>query len=120
MRCSQSVASIGGDEPKAAEKQRKKSTGSSTEPIVRKHEIVLEGKPLKYTATTGMMPIQNAEGETEGNIFFIAYTLDDAVDKAKRPLMFSFNAVPGVPPGPLPLRPPAPHTLHLPPTLPPP
>jgi carboxypeptidase C (cathepsin A) len=83
------------DETKPAEKSREKSTDSVLEPIVTKHEIVLEGRPLKYSATAGMMPIQNAEGETEANIFFIAYTLDDSGDKSKRPLMFSFNGGPG-------------------------
>ncbi|MBS1812695.1 MAG: peptidase S10 [Acidobacteria bacterium] len=54
------------------------------------------GKELRYTVTTGFMPIKNAQsGETEARIFFMAYTLDEAPDKAKRPLMFSFNGGPG-------------------------
>ena len=52
------------------------------------------GRVLHYTATTGYMPIRNEEGtEVEANIFFVAYTLDNAA--AKRPLMFSFNGGPG-------------------------
>src|SRR5262245_18246546 len=63
-------------------------------PIVTKHELKLRDKTLKYTVTTGMMPIKNAQtGETEARIFFMAYTLDGA-DKS-RPLMFSFNGGPG-------------------------
>lgn len=62
-------------------------------PVVKKHSIVLNGKTLDYTTTTGRLPITNEQGETEAHIFFVAYTLDKA--PAKRPLMFSFNGGPG-------------------------
>ncbi len=65
------------------------------ETVVVKQEIVLDGKPLKYTATTGVMPIMNADGETEANIFYVAYTRDGESDRSKRPLMFAFNGGPG-------------------------
>jgi carboxypeptidase C (cathepsin A) len=42
-----------------------------------------------------MMPIRNQQGETEANIFFMAYTLDGTSNVAERPLMFSFNGGPG-------------------------
>src|SRR6266478_1084651 len=64
-------------------------------PVVTHHEIRVNGKALKYTATTGLMPIRNAKGETEAHIFFMAYTLDGVSDTAHRPLMFSFNGGPG-------------------------
>ena len=64
--------------------------------MVTHHEIQLNGKALKYTATVGLMPIRNSEsGETEGHIFFMAYTLDNPPDPSHRPLMFSFNGGPG-------------------------
>ncbi len=48
-------------------------------PIVTHHEIHVGGRVLRYTATTGYMPIRNEEGtEVEANIFFVAYTLDNA------------------------------------------
>ena len=63
-------------------------------PVVTHHEVHVGGKVLRYTATTGYMPIRNEEsGEIEANIFFMAYTLDGAAPK--RPLMFSFNGGPG-------------------------
>jgi len=63
-------------------------------PIVTHHQITVGGRVLHYTATAGYLPIHNDEGtEVEANIFFVAYTLDDAA--AKRPLMFSFNGGPG-------------------------
>ena len=53
------------------------------------------GKELHYTATVGMMPLKNRDGETEARIFFMAYTLDGVSDRQKRPLTFSFNGGPG-------------------------
>ena len=92
------------DSPKPADKTAEKSgklpadaekPGPKEEPpIVTHHQITVAGRVLHYTATTGYMPIRNDEGtEVEANIFFVAYTLDNA--PAKRPLMFSFNGGPG-------------------------
>src|SRR5215813_13004136 len=64
-------------------------------PVVTHHSINVGGKELRYTATTGMMPIKNREGETEARIFFMAYTLDGVTDHSSRPLTFSFNGGPG-------------------------
>ena len=82
------------EEAKPAEKPQEKAPPSG-EPVVTKHRIEVNGKPLAYTATAGLMPINNEQGEAEARIFYIAYTLDDAGDRAKRPLMFSFNGGPG-------------------------
>ena len=63
-------------------------------PVVTHHEIHVGGRALRYTATTGYMPIRNEEGtEVEANIFFMAYTLDNPAPRW--PLMFSFNGGPG-------------------------
>src|SRR4051794_34873192 len=65
-------------------------------PIVTKHSVRVGSRTLNYTTTTGFMPIKNdRSGETEGRIFYMAYTLDGVADTAKRPLMFSFNGGPG-------------------------
>jgi carboxypeptidase C (cathepsin A) len=64
-------------------------------PVVTHHSITVGGKELKYTATTGMMPIKNRDGETEARIFFMAYTLDGVENRSSRPLTFSFNGGPG-------------------------
>lgn len=42
-----------------------------------------------------MMPIKNRDGETEARMFFTAYTLDDAGNRARRPLTICFNGGPG-------------------------
>src|SRR3954469_25841089 len=64
-------------------------------PVVTHHSITVGGKELKYTATTGMMPIKNRDGETEARIFFMAYELDGVENRSARPLTFSFNGGPG-------------------------
>jgi len=61
-------------------------------PIVTQHEISLAGKPLKYKATVGVLPIKNALGEAEAGLFYVAYTVDGT---PKRPLCISFNGGPG-------------------------
>lgn len=64
-------------------------------PVVRKHELKLRTQQLRYTTTTGFLPVKNEAGETEASIFYIAYTLDTDLPASKRPLMFSFNGGPG-------------------------
>ncbi len=64
-------------------------------PVVTKHSINLDGKPLNYTATVAQMPLKDASGKTEAHIFYMAYTLDGVVDPAKRPVTFCFNGGPG-------------------------
>ncbi len=63
-------------------------------PVVTHHEIKLDGKTLRYTATAGRLPIKDPAGTIEAEMFFIAYTLDGA-DSSRRPLTFAFNGGPG-------------------------
>lgn len=63
-------------------------------PIVTHHQITIGGKVLKYTATTGRLPIKRGDGKIEAEMFFVAYTLDGE-DAGKRPLTFAFNGGPG-------------------------
>jgi carboxypeptidase C (cathepsin A) len=84
-------------EPKAAEaKDQKEEHFDMTEvaPVVTHHQITLDGKTLKYTATTGRLPIKRGDGKIEAEEFFVAYTLDGQ-EAAKRPLTFAFNGGPG-------------------------
>src|SRR5438067_8568938 len=63
-------------------------------PVVMHHEVHVGGKILRYTTTTGLMPLTDEEGKVDAHIFFIAYTLDNP-GPGKRPLTFSFNGGPG-------------------------
>ncbi len=68
--------------------------GADQPPVVTQHQVTAGGRTLRYTVTTGLMPMKNAQGVTEAQIFFMAYTLDGA-QPGTRPLMFSFNGGPG-------------------------
>ena len=63
-------------------------------PVVTHHEIKVNGKLLKYTATAGRMPIKDIGGTTEALMFYVAYTLDGA-EPGTRPVTFAFNGGPG-------------------------
>src|SRR5438874_2532785 len=91
---SPSASPSGGAAQRAAPQERPSPAAEET-PVVTHHEIRAGGKTLRYTATTGMMPIKNRDGETEARIFFMAYTLDDGGQRVRRPLTFSFNGGPG-------------------------
>lgn len=65
-------------------------------PVVTHHTVRLPNGELRYTATTGMLPIRNdSSGVIEGSMFFVAYTRDGVADQAKRPLLIAFNGGPG-------------------------
>ena len=67
-----------------------------TAPVVKQQKLVVNGRTLEYTSTTGMMPLFNPQTkEHEADIFFVAYTLNGVPNKAKRRLTFSFNGGPG-------------------------
>jgi carboxypeptidase C (cathepsin A) len=64
-------------------------------PSVTQHEITAGGETLRYQVTTGKLPVKTDAGVVEGEIFFMAYTLQGAAAVAERPLTFSFNGGPG-------------------------
>jgi carboxypeptidase C (cathepsin A) len=63
--------------------------------IRTKHTATLAGKTVNYTATVGLMPIRNDNGDIEARMFFTAYHVDGAAVTAKRPITFAFNGGPG-------------------------
>jgi carboxypeptidase C (cathepsin A) len=63
-------------------------------PIVTHHQVTVDGKLLKYTASAGRLPIKRPDGKIEAEMFFVAYTLDGQ-EAARRPLTFAFNGGPG-------------------------
>jgi len=64
-------------------------------PVVTRHRVTVNKKPLRYTATAGTLPLINASGETEAHMFFMAYTAENAGPAGQRPLLFAFNGGPG-------------------------
>src|SRR3977135_2723044 len=84
------TASPGGSSAQRANPQER-PTPAEEPPVVTHHEIRAGGKTLRYTATVGMMPIKNRDGETEARIFFMAYTLDDADTRHHSPVPSTSN-----------------------------
>jgi carboxypeptidase C (cathepsin A) len=66
------------------------------ETVTTRHQITLAGRTLRYSARTGLLPIRsNDTGEIRGQVFYIAYALDDASARTPRPLTFLWNGGPG-------------------------
>src|ERR1700730_16070319 len=88
------------EEPKPAaakpgtDKDKEEDDVSEVPPVVTHHQVTVDGKPLKYTATVGRLPIKRGDGKIEAEMFFVAYALDGQ-DAGKRPLTFAFNGGPG-------------------------
>ena len=59
-----------------------------------KHSIDIHGKTLAYTATAGTLVLKK-DDKPWANMFYVAYTRDDASSPAKRPITFAFNGGPG-------------------------
>jgi len=81
-------------EAKADDKDKKRKL-LGIEPIETHHELSLRTRTLKYTARAGVIPLKDQFDETEAEVFFTAYTLEDVGDSAARPLVFCFNGGPG-------------------------
>jgi len=67
---------------------------SEVPPVVTHHQITVDGKLLKYTATAGRLPIKREDGKIEAEMFFVAYALEGQ-QANQRPLTFAFNGGPG-------------------------
>ena len=54
---------------------------------------MIEDQTVNYTVSVGRMPVSVEEQHCQ--MFFTAYTLDEAENKAQRPITFAFNGGPG-------------------------
>ena len=62
---------------------------------VTRHQVVVGGATLAYTATTGHLTASHpTTGAPEASFFYVAYTLDNR-DAAARPVTFFYNGGPG-------------------------
>src|ERR1700681_3508244 len=52
------------------DKDKEESDVSQVPPLVTHHQITLDGKALKYTATPGRLPTKRADGKIEAEMFF--------------------------------------------------
>ena len=70
---------------------------------ITQHSITIDQKEIHYTVTAGTIVLKEeqekgskSDGEkAKASVFFVAYTLDNTGDTAKRPITFSFNGGPG-------------------------
>ena len=86
------------DVPADKEKEKDKDKDKKEpeeKPVTTQHELRLAGRILKYSVTTGLMPLKNEQGEVEAQVFFMAYVADRPSGPEKRPLTISFNGGPG-------------------------
>jgi carboxypeptidase C (cathepsin A) len=94
-------------------------SAAAPECSVTEHTMLVQGRPIRYRATAGYLPIQRDSGEPIANIFFVAYERLEGTDansssnppsaitsspastggphpkSNRRPLTFAFNGGPG-------------------------
>lgn len=58
-------------------------------------QVTIKGVPVKYTATTGKLPVWDDKGKIIAGLFFTYYERTGISDRSKRPLVISFNGGPG-------------------------
>jgi len=63
--------------------------------VVTKHQTVINGQAINYTATMGTQPVWDEEGNAIASVSYTYYERDNLKDKASRPLIVSFNGGPG-------------------------
>lgn len=63
--------------------------------VTTSHSVTIKGERINYSATTGMQPVWNDEGEPVASLFYTYYQRSGVRDQANRPLVISFNGGPG-------------------------
>ena len=77
------------EETKSEEKDLPKA-----EVFTTSHQVRIDGKTIKYTATAGTMEMKNNKDEAIALFGYTAYVKNGG-DSRKRPLLFAFNGGPG-------------------------
>lgn len=79
----------------AADSSQRKQPFSEVPSSVTQHQIVIQGKRIDYTATTGHLTLWNSEGTEWAHFFYVAYTALPSSKSGSRPITFAFNGGPG-------------------------
>ncbi len=77
----------------AAEAQLRRPPIDTT--VVTRHTITVKGQRIPYRAEAGMQPVWDEGGRPIATMFYVYYEREDVQDRARRPLIFSFNGGPG-------------------------
>ena len=87
------------DEADADKKADAKPAADAPKPepfaSVTKHQITIDGKPVKYTATLGWYVLKDKDDKPIARFGYTAYTLDGVKELSRRPVTFAFNGGPG-------------------------
>jgi carboxypeptidase C (cathepsin A) len=75
-------------------KEQSSEAGRLPADVTTDQSVELPGRTLRFKATAGSIPINNAEGKLQAEIAYIAYVRPDG-DAAARPLTFALNGGPG-------------------------
>ncbi len=68
---------------------------SAQAPSVTQHTVTVDGRPIRYTATSGYLDLTTESGDVTARIFHTSYVRSDVQDKSTRPITFVFNGGPG-------------------------
>lgn len=79
--------------PEPATAQVRKLAADTT--VVTEDEVTVKGERIAYTAEAGTQPVWGEDGKPIASLFYVYYTRNDVDDRARRPLVFSFNGGPG-------------------------
>ena len=63
--------------------------------VVTNHTTTINGIKIAYKATTGMQPVWDKNGDPMASLYYTYYTRSGINNRAKRPLIMSFNGGPG-------------------------
>lgn len=78
-----------------AGREEKQKTPPRDNISITQHTINAGDEIIRFTATTGYMPMMDDNDKLKCKIFFTSYTRDDVKDKTTRPVTFAFNGGPG-------------------------
>jgi carboxypeptidase C (cathepsin A) len=62
---------------------------------VTQHEVMVDGKQIRYNATAGNLLIEGDDEQPNASFFYVAYTMDGVTDPKVRPITFLYNGGPG-------------------------
>jgi carboxypeptidase C (cathepsin A) len=98
------IVAAGGAWAQPAEKKPEPAQEKKTEPaqevraeseVTSEHVVTVKGQRVPYRATAGTQPVWSAEGKGIASLFYAYYERTDVQDRARRPLVISFNGGPG-------------------------
>jgi carboxypeptidase C (cathepsin A) len=81
--------------PQHREREEKPSPIPAETSAVTHHELSLDGRTIRYTATAGTLLINGDDNKPFGSVFYVAYTQEGVTDFRTRPLTFLYNGGPG-------------------------